>query len=1628
MTRALLLATVAAAAAVGAAARPAPSAHTPAEAGPAAPSPSPADDPFPIRRIRATEADLADVRKQLDPGPLVRLPLAEFEDRVRAAARAAEARPTPRLAEARYRAALDGADLVGTAEWELVSHGPGPLVFPLDPLRLALGPATWGDGREAVVGAAAGEPAGVWVDRPGRQTLKFRWSAAGAAEPGELRFELRAPPAPAAVLDLDLPAGRVPAVPAADGLLTGPTPRPGGRAGWQVRFGGRSRLGLSVRPAGDPGGPAAAGLVARYDLAPGQLACAFEYELRPAKGAVGEWAFTVDPGLRVTDVVVNNRAGWAVDPGPADKPRRLRVTLRQPGAGGKVLVTAVAPFPDPARPPGDPLPAVRPATAVLDDETVSVRLAPGLRVENWNPGDYRLTDAQTEPGGTRVLSLTGTLLPPGADRPHRRLPSVAATAPEHDFTAATQVAWRLDPDRSAATVRVRVRVRRGPLFQLALTVPPGYALVRAGPDDLVAHAARVSGGVVAEFAKPLTAGQSADVTFEFRGPRLAPGRGPFPRFSPTGAAEQTGVIGVLPDPAWDVAARPGAGTTRAGWLDLSDPPAPAGAAAAFRYRAGDPDGGVELTPARAAFTADGLTVRVRAGALPLVLLSDAAPAAGRAWRVAGSGNAVTDAVPVPLAGLLSPFTPAARVLPARVWVVRFARPVTGKVTLETAGGPGVAVLGATATPPAATGPPAPPPAPRGWAFADLYLVTTVRTPAEVVAVFGGTVASAEGPVLPVRLPDGAVVRAASVGGAWAGPGALTLSDGVLNLPLPAGGPVRFEVRYRVPADTGRAVTRVRSPEPQLPGDAAPVGRWWAFAPDVLAGWPVRAWDAGAELPATLGGPPLPGAVAFRSEVDEVRVAPAGWADAAGVGLAAVLLGLAWAGGRRRHPFCAVVVAAGVFAAAAATLLGPPWWQRAAAAPLVAGIVGAAGAVVARGHRPRAAAAAALALGLTVTLSESVAQPPAPATVVILPKDAGGVETVVAPKAVLDRLAAIRPPAPGVVLTAAEYALTADDGTARVVGRFVAHALGDADPVLVLPLADARLEKVTVNGAAAFPAAPKAGVYAVPLPGKGRHEVEVRFAVPVAGAGPEREVRFGVPEVPETKVVADLPGGARLPQVVGRVGRRDEAAAGGRVRLAVDAGAAKAVQVRWRDGAGGAAVRVKEGCVWDVSPAGAELTAAYLVTVGPGTVSGLRFDVPAELDPLGVTVRPLDPGGSAALRDWTVDPEAGGFRPLRLDFQGPTGGRLAVVLSLAPRKAVTRQPVLRFPKVVAPGLPAEPDAAYWLRAKKEEVVVEAAEWSGAVALPADAPTRDLADVKELRLDPAAAPRLYRPTAAGSAELRPRLGTAAELPAVTTDTAWHLGPGQAEATGTVRWVGKDARALVEFAAPGVKVTEVRGAEVAGWAQPAGRVQVWLRRPVKEGEVSWSGTAAAPAVFEAVSPRVVDGRLVSDAVTVRPVEGYAVTVDRDRGWVAGGGTFRTTNPMAPPVRVVLRPVRPALRPDELGWLRPAPKPVAGPAVPDRPPAARPDPVAAPAETPAEAPGWVWPASAVAGWAAAAAGLVVLAVRLPRATWPEQFGLVGGMFGAAAVGGWWVGPAAWAAARAVWVAEVAWRRGQAT
>jgi hypothetical protein len=1545
----------------------------------------PVDDPFPIRRVRGADTHLPGLLKELEPGPVVRLARADFESRVRAAGRAVAAGKNPaRVIDATYSADFDAGELTGTAEIGILNaHGVTGFV-PLDPLRLAVRSAKWSDG-DAILAVPQGGATAVWVDRPGRRVLQLGWSLTGTTEPGERRFELRVPPCPTSILELRLPADQLPTA-SADVLLTGPFPAPGqpARRLWRLRFGGQAKVEFAVRATGAADSVAQAKLEAKYELSHGQLTAHFEYELHPARGSVGEWAFTADPGLRITDVVTNNRAGWAVDP-PAEPggPRRVRVSLRQPGAGGKVVITAVAPFPDASR-MTDALPTIRPLNAVLDDEKLEVRIAPSLKVEAWHPGDYRLLDAAAPaailPGGEppRVLTLVGTLLPPGADELFRRMPSVRVALAEADFTTSERLEWHLGAARASLEARVTVRVRHGSLFQVVVRPPPGYVLDRgaAGPEELVSYVAPPAQGVQAvELARPLPGGQHAELRLEFRGPEVRAGEPlAFPAFAVVGAAERDGWLGITAAPHWSLAAHAGAGATRGGlwgWL-TSDTP---GAAALYRFRGKEPEGTATPAPARPAVSADAVVrvdaaggawtattrfnLKVTGGEVSTLTAYTPGPPGKRTWKLLDDANAVTEAVPAPSEFLdILPLPWVRHALAAgagiraggTVWVLRFARPLTVAAVIETtATGPAVSddvvslplprLLGANQTARAEAAPAlkdrtevtfddeavrvrtVPRGAPAAVPVSDAYLVTTVRGPDDVLAAFGGTVRGSRGAPLQVSLPPGAEVRGVCVAGRWLNPAACAErgEDGSLRVPLPAEPAVRFEVRYRLPVRRAWPTRPVESPAPVVPGDP-PVKRWWAFASGVLPGWPSRPWEATADELPLLGGPLAGGepvALVTRSDDELVRVGSARTADALAVALTAGWIVFGLIAFRRRSARSAVVLGAAVVVSLLVAELGPPWWSRVAWPPLIAATGVLAFVLMALALRSRGAAApaavAAALLAFAVLSLSALAQPPAAATVVIV-ADAEGKEEVVAPLAVMDRLDSLaHPPLPAAVITSAEYDLRAEETGARVVARFTVHAFREGENAVSIPLADARLERALVGGKPAFPSAPRPDTYVFALPGPGRHEVELHFAAGVTATGSERDLRFGVPEVPRARLTASLPGAARQPVVVGRFGRQ-AVATGERSLLEADAGAAKVIHIRWREGVGGAAVvKVREGCVWDVTEAGADLTAAYLVRVEQGTVAALRFDVPRELEVLRVAVRTLEMGTAPLpLRDWTLAPEKGGGRLLRVDFQGPTSGRLLVVLQCSPRKPITRQPVLRFPRVIFGNVTGETDAVYGLRISR--LVVDNVGLTGVIDFPPDA-FKDFAAVPDLKLAPDNPVRAFRPVPGGTAELRPALREG-EPASTRTLTSWHVGPRRADATGTVSWGAKEPLPLLEFTLPGVKVLEVRGADVLAWNQSGSRVQVWLRGGVKDGAVEWAGTlvpvpAAKPVpdslTFEPPHPQVLNARPAFEEIRVRPVDGWSVRIDRSRGWqavkaAAGELRFRTESPAAEKLRVQL------------------------------------------------------------------------------------------------------------------------------
>ena len=476
-----------------------------------------AEPPPEPKRVLLTPQQLSELLERAGRGTLVKMPLAEFEQRLRDAREAWKrpALPAPRLAVARYRATLveapPGADdrrghaepyLKGTGQWQLLHRGPVPAVLPLDPLSLALRQPRF-ENRDALVGAFSGREPGLLLDRPGEQAVMFDWTARGDQTPDGIHFDWRVPPAPVAVLELDLPAGRAVTVTPETTLVTGPGPsESAGRALWTIRFAGRSVLHLTVGPPADSGpGPGGLLLVeqvhCRHTLAPAGEDADFTFDLRVL--ARGERSLTFECDAPLTPYRVTlppdspaRLEGWNFEQAKKPEERsRLTLRLRQAASGtlqprifcrAGLLQRATGNGKQGSRPWSCPGISLRGAAAARA-ELIEIRCRPGLRLEGWQPGAFRLLGTETEPDGTYRLSLTGTGLPAGpgsGGRPRARLRTHGV-----DYRARVLTWWQVDASPTL-TAQVVYEVHHGRLFELPLLVSAGWEVERvwcSGPPE-----------------------------------------------------------------------------------------------------------------------------------------------------------------------------------------------------------------------------------------------------------------------------------------------------------------------------------------------------------------------------------------------------------------------------------------------------------------------------------------------------------------------------------------------------------------------------------------------------------------------------------------------------------------------------------------------------------------------------------------------------------------------------------------------------------------------------------------------------------------------------------------------------------------------------------------------------------------------------------------------------------------------------------------------------------------------------------------------------------------------------------------------------------------------------------------
>jgi hypothetical protein len=444
-------------------------------------------DPLSIRRVNVTPDRVAQEMERLGLTALERLPLDDFDRRLRRARTAA--RSGPQLVEARYFGAeLSGDALVGKGQWKILHGAAGAAVLSLQPLSVAVRQPRF-DTRDAIVAEFEGQGAGLVVEGAGEHTVTFDWSARQDQGTDGVQFQLGLPPCPVASLELELPANLVVA---ADGLpVTGPLPaeKPD-RKLWRVTFSRRPSLALTLRRRPESAEPRvllAGPLLARQNVTPDTVEADFAFDhLKVLSGEFREITCALDPSLRPYEVTAPDLDGWDVRP-PATPgaPALLTVRLREPLLSGSLLVRCFAPLSPggSAEPQPWTAPGVRLLDAVPGGETLLLHLAPDVSLDAWQPGEFRLIESKGDIDG-QTLRLVGGLIdeqgggkPGGGPKPTAR-PTARVRGRDTDFRARAVALWRVDPERVSLVAQVNYEVQRGRLFRLALEVPAGYEVQR----------------------------------------------------------------------------------------------------------------------------------------------------------------------------------------------------------------------------------------------------------------------------------------------------------------------------------------------------------------------------------------------------------------------------------------------------------------------------------------------------------------------------------------------------------------------------------------------------------------------------------------------------------------------------------------------------------------------------------------------------------------------------------------------------------------------------------------------------------------------------------------------------------------------------------------------------------------------------------------------------------------------------------------------------------------------------------------------------------------------------------------------------------------------------------------------
>jgi len=483
----------------------------------------------PVRLVEMDASAIsAEVRRQ---NALVALPRAEFESLVRKAAAAIgeNRNPATQLLEANYQARLDSGSLAGTGRWVFHNPSHGAAVHRVGECNLAFRGRPTFDGQPAVFGEFDALSSGVLLSRSGASELAFEWSARAETRPEGSWFFLRTPPAPVAVLDLEVPADQLVECPSHRPVELPSRPDAPGLRTWRLIFGSQKQADLEilVKPATQASRPGLlwCATTSTYTLTPGQCEARFVLDLRAAHQGRNELRLLTSPSLVVQEIVRLPKGPRAVSwrtvaEGGAtsvivklDEPFERYATL-------EVRCRVEAPSVD-GNPARFRLPGVVVADAWAEPESLRVRIASSLRLSQWNLGDFQLLEAaasEREGGQSfEVLKLQQA----GPNWIAGRRPSAVLRLGSGEVTAQQDCWWRLSPEASTLTAITTWQVRTGPVFGLSIELPPSAEVEDAevvGGDQAVTWLREPSGILTMEFREPLMSKASVRTRVKVRLP------------------------------------------------------------------------------------------------------------------------------------------------------------------------------------------------------------------------------------------------------------------------------------------------------------------------------------------------------------------------------------------------------------------------------------------------------------------------------------------------------------------------------------------------------------------------------------------------------------------------------------------------------------------------------------------------------------------------------------------------------------------------------------------------------------------------------------------------------------------------------------------------------------------------------------------------------------------------------------------------------------------------------------------------------------------------------------------------------------------------------------------------------